>query len=38
MTDARRLKRQGRAIEAIKLVRQHTGLGLREAKDVVDGL
>ncbi|MEU8001704.1 ribosomal protein L7/L12 [Catellatospora sp. NPDC049111] len=38
MTNARDLKRQGRAIEAIKLVRQHTGLGLREAKDVVDGL
>ncbi|MFC7244953.1 ribosomal protein L7/L12 [Catellatospora aurea] len=38
MTNARDLKRQGRAIEAIKLVRQHTGLGLREAKDVVDEL
>lgn len=38
MTNARDLKRQGRAIEAIKLVRRHTGLGLREAKDIVDRL
>lgn len=36
--NARALKHQGRAIEAIKLVRQHTGLGLREAKNVVDAL
>ncbi|WP_166378455.1 ribosomal protein L7/L12 [Catellatospora methionotrophica] len=38
MANASALKHQGRAIEAIKLVRQHTGLGLREAKNIVDGL
>ncbi|WP_186315834.1 ribosomal protein L7/L12 [Catellatospora sichuanensis] len=38
MANARNLKLQGRPIEAIKLVRQHTGMGLREAKDVVDAL
>ncbi|GAB4057461.1 hypothetical protein [Catellatospora paridis] len=38
MTNARNLKQQGRPIEAIKLVRQHTGMGLREAKNVVDAL
>ncbi|MEU8076498.1 ribosomal protein L7/L12 [Catellatospora citrea] len=38
MANARALKQQGRPIEAIKLVRRHTGLGLREAKDVVDAL
>ncbi|GAA1363885.1 ribosomal protein L7/L12 [Catellatospora chokoriensis] len=38
MANARDLKQQGRPIEAIKLVRQHTGMGLREAKDVVDAL
>lgn len=32
------LKRQGRLIEAVKLVRQRTGLSLREAKDLVDNL
>jgi ribosomal protein L7/L12 len=35
---ARRLKTQGKAIEAIKLIRQHTRLGLKEAKDVYDTL
>lgn len=35
---ARALRDRGRAIEAIKLVRTQTGLGLREAKDVVDSL
>lgn len=28
----------GRKIEAIKILREETGLGLKEAKDVVDGL
>lgn len=28
--------RANRTIDAIKLVRQHTGLGLKEAKDIVD--
>jgi ribosomal protein L7/L12 len=30
--------RAGELINAIKLHRQHTGLGLREAKDAVDSL
>ncbi|WP_155368294.1 hypothetical protein [Catellatospora vulcania] len=38
MANARSLKQQGRAIEAIKLVRQHAALGLREAKNIVDAL
>jgi len=32
------LKAQNKAIEAIKLVRERTGLGLKEAKDYVDAL
>lgn len=36
--EARALCDRGRAIDAIKLVRTRTGLGLREAKDVVDSL
>ena len=28
----------GRPIEAVKLLRQETGLGLKEAKDVIDAL
>ena len=36
--EARRLKHAGRAIEAIKLIRQHTGVGLKEAKDTYDAL
>jgi ribosomal protein L7/L12 len=35
---ARVLKRDGKAILAIKLIREHTGLGLKEAKDVYDRL
>jgi ribosomal protein L7/L12 len=35
---ARELKRAGNAITAIKLVREQTGWGLKEAKDYVDGL
>jgi len=33
-----RLARTGQKIAAIKLLREQTGLGLKEAKDVVDGL
>lgn len=38
MDSARELKRDGRAIEAIKLIRQHTGFGLKQAKDLYDRL
>ena len=38
LAEARWLKEQRRAIEAIKLIRQHTGLGLKEAKDFYDNL
>jgi ribosomal protein L7/L12 len=34
--EAADLKRRGKAIEAIKLIREQTGLGLKEAKDVYD--
>ena len=30
--------RQGRKIQAIKIYRDQTGVGLKEAKDVIDGL
>jgi ribosomal protein L7/L12 len=32
------LLREGRKIEAIKVVRLHTGYGLKQAKDYVDAL
>lgn len=35
---ARNLLSKRRKIEAIKLVREHTGWGLKESKDFVDGL
>ena len=35
---ARSLKSAGQPIQAIKLVREHTSCGLREAKDYVEGL
>ena len=38
LEQARWLKRHGKAIDAIKLIRQHTGKGLREAKDAYDAL
>ena len=38
MAEARRLKESGNKIEAIKLYREHTGLGLKEAKDAVEGM
>jgi hypothetical protein len=34
----RALVQERRKIEAIKLVRQRTGLGLKEAKDLVDAM
>jgi ribosomal protein L7/L12 len=36
--DVRRLAMQGNKIAAIKLLREETGLGLKEAKDIVDRL
>lgn len=36
--EVRELARQGQAIEAIKLYRQQTGVGLAEAKAFVDSL
>jgi large subunit ribosomal protein L7/L12 len=38
MTDVRRLKESGNLIQAIKLYRESTGLGLKEAKDAVEAL
>jgi ribosomal protein L7/L12 len=37
-SEVRRLVAAGKKIDAIKLVRERTGLGLNEAKDLVDGL
>lgn len=36
--DARALVQAGRTIEAIRLVRTHTGVGLAEARDYVNSL
>jgi ribosomal protein L7/L12 len=38
LQEVRRLKDGGNKIEAIKLYREQTGLGLKEAKDAVDGM
>lgn len=38
MTEVRELVAQGNKIQAIKAYREHTGLGLKEAKDAVEGL
>ena len=38
MAEVRALKSQGKTIHAIKLYRESTGLGLKEAKDVVEAL
>jgi ribosomal protein L7/L12 len=38
MTEVRRLKESGNVIQAIKLYRERTGLGLKEAKDAVEAL
>ena len=34
--EARNLVRQGKKINAIKMVRESTGMGLKEAKDLVE--
>jgi large subunit ribosomal protein L7/L12 len=38
MTEVRNLKVSGNLIQAIKLYREHTGLGLKESKDAVEAL
>jgi ribosomal protein L7/L12 len=38
LEEVRALKHSGNVISAIKLYREHTGLGLKEAKDAVEGL
>jgi large subunit ribosomal protein L7/L12 len=38
LEEVRQLKNSGKKINAIKLYREHTGVGLKEAKDVVDGM
>ena len=38
LLEVRALKRQGQMIPAIKLYREHSGLGLKEAKDAVEAL
>ena len=38
VAEIRLLKQQGKQIQAIKLMRERTGLGLKEAKDRVDAL
>lgn len=38
VAQVRELVRQGRKLEAIKLVRKETGMGLKETKDYVDEL
>lgn len=37
-TELRALVQQGRTIEAIKLFREQTGAGLKEAKDIIDAM
>ena len=36
--EVRQLVAQGKIIEAIKLLREQTGLGLKDAKDLVEGM
>jgi ribosomal protein L7/L12 len=38
MEDVRRLVNEGHKIEAIKIYRSIHGVGLREAKDAIDGM
>ena len=38
MTEVRRLKESGNVIQAIKLYRESTGVGLKEAKNAVEAL
>lgn len=38
LEEVRALKAEGKLINAIKVYRQHTGVGLKEAKDTVEGM
>jgi len=38
LAEVRALKASGNTITAIKLYREHTGLGLKEARDAVEGI
>jgi large subunit ribosomal protein L7/L12 len=38
LAEVRQLKESGKEINAIKLYRQRTGVGLKEAKDAVEGM
>jgi large subunit ribosomal protein L7/L12 len=38
LAEVRRLKDSGKVIHAIKLYREHTGVGLKEAKDAVEAM
>jgi ribosomal protein L7/L12 len=38
LAEVRHLARQGKKIQAIKVYREHTGVGLKEAKDAVEQL
>ena len=38
LVEAQQLAQLGQLIQAIKLFREHTGLGLKEAKDLVEGV
>ncbi|NPD03413.1 hypothetical protein HN031_01790 [Nocardioides sp. zg-1308] len=38
MAEVQALRRAGKTIHAIKLYRDHTGVGLKEAKDAVDAM
>ncbi len=38
LAEVRQLKASGNLIQAIKAYREHTGLGLKEAKDAVEAL
>ncbi len=38
LDEVRRLKNDGKLINAIKVYREHTNVGLKEAKDAVEGM
>jgi large subunit ribosomal protein L7/L12 len=38
LAEVRAIKESGKTINAIKLYREHTGVGLKEAKDAVEGM
>ena len=38
LAEVRALKESGKVINAIKVYREHTGVGLKEAKDAVEGM